>query len=168
MDALRRLSGFGASLLGTLGQLGVIAATVPVPRECLCWHGDPFFVEMSVGWQPYIDNEDVGPMLQSEPRCPGRQAAGSRYRLDQAPLPAGFSAQADWSADVLACARPGADGSVEAVKILAGTGKDRLDARLAGTIRRQWRFQAVDGTGADRRWQRIRLKIGTPGAVPEL
>lgn len=167
MVALRRLSGLGASLVGTLGQLGVIAATAPAQRECLCWlGGDPFWVELSVGWRPYIDNEGVGPTSPKEPRCPGRQAGGSRYRLDHAPLPAGFDVQPDPGADVLACVKPAADGSVESVRILAGTGAGPLDRQLAGTIRRQWRLQTIDGADGDRRWQRVRLKVGTPGAVP--
>lgn len=160
MDALR-LFGLGASLAGTLGQLGAIAATWPWPSECdrgLCGAiVEPGFVDPFGGWEPYIDNEGVGAWEPSEPRCPGPQSAGSRFRLDRAPLPAGFNAHAWPGVDILACVKLAADGSVEAVRIVAGTGRAPLDARLLRSIHRRWRFSAIEGAVGDRAWQRVRL-----------
>lgn len=167
MDLLRRLLGLSASLTGTLGQLGVIAATAPPVRECLwsaCMYGgDPGPVELFVGWEPYIDNAGVGVQRSSKRRCPGSQSSGSRFRIDYAPLPAGFDAHGYPEGDVLACVKLGADGSVEAVRIVAGTGRARLDSRLLRTIHRQWRFRPIDGAEDGRRWQRVRLSSGYGG-----
>ena len=163
MDAPRRLFGLAASLAGTLGQLGVIAATAPPVRECLwsacLYGGDPGPVELFVGWEPYIDNAGVGLRRSSERRCPGR-ASGSGFRIDYAPLPAGFDVHAFPQGDILACVALGADGSVEAVRIVAGTGRARLDERLLRLIHRQWRFRPVDGAERGPRWQRVRLNSG--------
>lgn len=163
MDVPGRLLGLAASLLGTLGQLGVIAATAPAMRECVwsaCLYGQPDLVELFIGWEPYIDNAGVGTEPSNERRCPGAQGAGSHFRIDYAPLPAGFDAHGYPAGDILACVRLSADGSVEAVRIVAGTGKARVDSRLLRTIHRQWRFRPVDGAEDGRSWHRVRLNSG--------
>ncbi len=169
MVTLHRLFGLTASLAGTLGQLGVIAATAPAVRECvwsMCLYGPhPGPFELFIGWQPHIDNPGVGVERSRERRCPGGQAAGSRFRLDYAPLPAGFDAHGYPDGDILACVRLRADGSVEAVRIVAGTGRARIDARLLRTIYREWRFRPVEGVAGDRPWQRVRLNSGY-GSAP--
>jgi hypothetical protein len=164
MDGLVRLLGSGASLSATALQLAVIVATWPVLPECgrsLCLPGgEPGLVELLIGWEPFIDNEGVGTQASNEPRCLGPQTAGSRFRLDHAPLPPGFDPHAYPNSDMLACVKLGADGSVEAVRIVAGTGRTRLDARLLGAIYRKWRFRPVDGAGDGKAWQRVRLNTG--------
>ncbi|HEX8573733.1 MAG TPA: hypothetical protein VF759_13390 [Allosphingosinicella sp.] len=171
MDVLSRLIGFGASLAGTVGQLGVIAVTAPAAPECgwsLCWHGGhPGPVTVFVGWEPYIDNPGVGVQPSRERRCPGGQAAGSSYRLDYAPLPAGFDPHGYPGGDIIACVKLGADGSVEAVRIFAGTGRPRIDSLLLRSIHRQWRFRPVEGAGAGQAWQRVRLssRYGTEPVI---
>lgn len=175
MNAPRRLLGLAASLVGTLGQLGVIAATAPAMRECIwssCIYGHPDLMHLFIGWEPYIDNAGVGARSSNERRCPGAQGAGSPFRLDYAPLPAGFDAHGYSGSDILACVRLGMDGSVEAVRIVAGTGKARLDSRLLSTIYRQWRFRPVDGVEDGSSWQRVRLNSdygsGPVTAIPPL
>ncbi|HEX8262234.1 MAG TPA: hypothetical protein VF547_05110, partial [Allosphingosinicella sp.] len=148
MDKPLRLFGLSASLIGTLGQLGVIAATAPAIGECIwsaCRYGHPGPIELFIGWEPYIDNPGVGVQPSRERRCPGEQAAGSRFRLDHAPLPAGFDAHAYPEGDILACVRLGGRGEVEAVRIIAGTGQPHLDSRLMRIVHRQWRFSPADG-----------------------
>lgn len=166
MDALRRLSGLAASLAGMAGQLALVSAMASDLRMCLCWsHGDPFVTELHVGWEPYIDNPGVGDQASRERRCPEGQSAGSRFRLDHAPLPAGFDAHGYPAGDILACVKLRADGSVEAVRIVAGTGRARIDSRLLRTIGGQWRFRPVDGFDGPRRWQRVRLNFASAGAT---
>lgn len=172
MDAPHRLLGLFASLTGTLGQLAVIAATAPAMRECIwttCLYGHPWPIELYVGWEPYIDNPGLGLQPSVERRCPGGQAAGSRFRLDHAPLPAGFAAHGYPERDILACVKLAGDGSVEAVRIVAGTGKARVDRQLLRVIDRQWRFRPVSAIDAEHSWQRVRLSNGHgSGPVTEI
>ena len=174
MDTPRRLLGLSASLIGTLGQLAVIAATAPAVRECIwsvCLYGHPGPVELFIGWEPYIDNPGIGLQPSGERRCPGEQAAGSRFRLDHAPLPAGFDAHAYPEGDIFACVRLSGDGEVEAVRIVAGTGRAGLDSRLMRIIHRQWRFRPADAAASRHSWQRVRLNSGSgqgPAETPAL
>lgn len=160
MSGLIRLLGSGASLVATASQIAMVAATWPVSSECaqgLCGIiREPLF-ELFIGWEPFIDNVAVGAEESSERRCPGRQADGSQFRLDHSPLPPGFNAHAYPDTDILACVKLAADGSVEAVRIVAGTGRRRLDSRLLRTIHRQWRFRPVEGVEDGQPWQRVRL-----------
>jgi hypothetical protein len=170
MDAVTRLCGSAASLSATLFQLAVIFATAPHFPECgrgLCWRGgDPGPIELFIAWQPYIDNAGIGTLPPTELRCPGRQSAGSPFRLDYAPLPAGFDAHVHSGADILACVKLGADGAVEAVRIVAGTGRARLDSQLLRSIHRRWRFRPLDGVEAGPPWQRVRLNSALPPPEP--
>ncbi|HEX8622305.1 MAG TPA: energy transducer TonB [Allosphingosinicella sp.] len=157
MDGFRLYS-LAASLAGTLGQLGTIAALEPSLRQCLCGPiGEHWSVVLGAAWQPYIDNPGLGARPSSDPRCPGNPSAGPTFRLDHAPLPAAFDPQGDPGRDVLACVRLRGDGSVAAVRIVAGTGRPRMDRRLLRVIHREWRFRPADGPGGTRSWQRVRL-----------
>lgn len=164
MDAIRRLLGSGVSLLATTLQLGVVAETWPSLPKCelgLCWSGgEPAWVEPFTGWEPYIDNSGAGFVPSSEPRCPGPQMAGTRYRLDHAPLPAGFNAHAFPDSEIIACVKLDSAGSVEAVRIVAGTGRSTVDRRLLRSILGQWRFRPVETDAEGPAWQRVRLNSG--------
>ena len=158
MDAAARLFGSGSAAIGTLLQLAVIAATLPRPRECpndMCVITDSWPVEVDI-WGPFIDNiDDGGTRNGLERRCPGPRSPGTAFRLDHAPLPAAFQ-RFGREPPVFACVRVGADGSIGAVRMIAGTGEARLDRQLTETIRRQWRFEPL-GPRVHPGWQRIRL-----------
>ena len=168
MDTIR-LCGSAASLAGTLFQLGVIAATIPAVRECsrgLCWRGgDPGLIEVYYGWGPYLDNQGEGALPPKDRRCPGRQAAGSPFRLDHAPLPAGFNPHG-FPNDIIACVKLRPGGSVTAVRLLTGTGKRDLDRQVLRSIHRRWRFRPVEAGAGDPSWQRVRLSAGYRDVPP--
>lgn len=167
MDAARWF-GSGLSLLGTLVQLAVIAKTgplfVPVPF-CIDCHAPPAL--LIGGWMPFIENLGDGDRPSETSRCPGRQWAGTSFRLDHAPLPPAFR-PFDYSDDVLACVRVDARGSVRSVKLIAGTGKDGLDRKLVQTVYRQWRFAPNVDIPIRPGWQRIRLSARPPEVVEKI
>jgi hypothetical protein len=167
MDAAR-LFGSGLSLLGTLFQLAVIAETVPVVTGvpiCIdCVAPPPLLIGH---WTPFIENLGDGDRPSETSRCPGRQWAGTSFRLDHAPLPPAFR-PFDYSDKLLACVRVDARGSVRSVRLIAGTGKDSLDRQLVQTVYRQWRFAPHGDIPIRPGWQRIRLSARPPEAVAKI
>ena len=159
MDRTTRFFGTGSAAIGTLLQLAVIAATLPRPSECpngLCAIIEPGPVQVLDLWGPFIDNVDGGAAGDGlERNCPRPRSARTTFRLNRAPLPTTFRSYGREGA-VLACVRVGRDGSIGAVRLIAGTGPAGLDRQLIETIRRQWRFEPI-GPHTSPGWQRIRL-----------
>ncbi|HEX8624771.1 MAG TPA: hypothetical protein VF782_06800 [Allosphingosinicella sp.] len=99
-------------------------------------------------------------------RCPGRQQAGTPFRIDDSPFPEGYDPHSFPDSDVVACVRLDAAGAVLKAQLVGGTGSAALDRRLLRTLVRQWRFAPVVGGEAVRGWQRIRLNSARRGMPP--
>lgn len=169
MSLPRRLTGTLASLLGTLLQLNVIAATMPRWQECgaagLCVieHSPPDIIHLA--WRPFIDPAGDGARgLFDGPYCPDAAPAGAAT-IVAAPLPAGYDPHAYPDRSMFACVRLDGRGGVAAVRLLSGTGQAGVDRALVGWIARAWRFSAEGRATAG--WHRVRLNSGRPdpGAV---
>lgn len=157
MNVLARLVGSGAALLATLFQVAVIAETIPdFPRLLPCLHCGDFYRVYLPGWTPRIENIGADGEHSGVTRCPGPQTDGTTFRLDTAPLPRAFQ-PLRYGDPVLACVKVDKAGSVEAVKLMSGTGKASLDRQLLRTIGRQWRFAPMSLVSARPGWQRVRL-----------
>jgi TonB family protein len=157
METAPRLFGSGTAAAGTLLQLAVIAATIPAfPPVLRCLHCHEFEPVLLPGWTPVIENPGSGEWLPEMARCPGRQVAGTSFRLDHAPLPPAFR-PFDHKDIVLACVRVDSAGSVRSARLISGTGKAGLDRQLLRTITRQWRFAPMSEVASRPGWQRVRL-----------
>jgi hypothetical protein len=167
MEMISRLLGFAVASAGTLSQLAAVTLTPPfVPRHWTSPHGGYPPPPIYAGWGPFIENLDSDDQASETPRCPGRQMAGTTFRLEHAPLPRGY-VPSDEGASVLACVRVDAAGSVRSVKLIATTGKHSLDRQLVRTIEREWNFVPRDEVPVRPGWQRIRLS-GPPFAAETL
>src|SRR5688572_22524328 len=110
MNGARRL-GSGLSLFGTLFHLAIIVGMDPNG-----WSGwrpgaldppgpggylpGPSFIWI---WAPHFENLGEGRPRSLGPRCPGRQQAGSPFRIAESPLPEGYDPDAYPDSDVIAC-----------------------------------------------------------------
>lgn len=163
MESATRFIGSGLSLLGTLIQLGIVAA--PIPRVPRCFDCGPFghapaLPEAVDTWRPFIENPGRWESGRREPTCPEPQARGQRYDLPAAPLPAGYDPHSFGARRVYACVLVDRAGATLAARMIAGPGSAGLDRRLLRAIRGTWRFRADDWAEDSVSWQRVRLNSG--------
>lgn len=164
MDGIRTV-GSGLSLLGALFHLGVVVGMDPSSRYdhrfgYIGGHvdGGGYPASHSVGiWRPHLENLGEGPPPFPGSRCPGRQQAGTPFRIAESPLPAGYDPHAFPSSDVVACVWLDLRGGVEGVRLVNGTASAALDRSLLRTLYRQWRFVPAGDDARTAGWQRIRL-----------
>ena len=158
-----RLFGSVASAVANALLYGSLLAWWPVIQPCaygLCVVGEPGPPMAVDTWRPFIDNPGPsGARSRREPECPEPIGAGDPYDLDAAPLPEGYDPHAYRERQVYACILVGHDGTVLAVRMLSGTGRQARDSSLVRTIRRSWRFRRLY-LDAEPSWQRVRLNSG--------
>lgn len=163
METSTRFIGSSLSLLGTLIQLGIVAAPVPrVPRclDCRPPGPAPEPSEAVDTWRPFIENPGRWESGRRKPECPEPRGREQRYDLAAAPLPAGYDPHSFGARRVYACVLVGGDGATLAARMAGGTGRAGLDRRLLETIRRTWRFKPDSWAEDSASWQRIRLDSG--------
>lgn len=165
MEKATRLIGSGLSLLGTLAQLGIVAAPVPrVPRclDCRPAGAAPEPTEAIDTWRPFIENPGDGwETGRREPRCREPQGRGSDYDLAAAPLPDSYDPHGYGGRRLYACVLVDSEGAVLGARIIAGTGRVGLDRHLLATIRRSWRFRPAGWAEDSASWQRVRINSGS-------
>jgi TonB family protein len=159
-----RTLGSGLSLLGTLFHLGVVVGMDPTRHDGRFGHREPhidgggYRAPHFIGlWRPHFENLGEGRLGFRGSRCPGRQQAGTPFRIAELPLPKGYDPLAFPSSDIVACVWLDSGGSVQGARLVNGTGSPVLDRSLVRTLYRQWRFVPAVGEAAAPGWQRVRL-----------
>lgn len=162
MGRATRFIGLGLSLLGTLAQLGIVVAPIPlVPRcpDCRPAGAAPEPTEAIDTWRPFIENPGEWESGRREPGCPEPQGRDLHYDLLAAPLPEGYDPHNFGARRVYACVLVDPGGGMLDARMAAGTGRAGLDRRLLATIRGRWRFRP-DSWARGASWQRVRLNSG--------
>lgn len=173
MASGRSLGSF-LSLAGTLFHLGVVLGMEPPARpdrgsifKNPAWLGHAYGVREPYIWAPHMENLGEGRPAFLGGRCPGRQASGAPFRIEEYPLPLDYDPFAFPGTDVVACVRLDTDGVVRKARLVGGTGSAAMDRRLLRALFREWRFAPVDSGGAAQGWQRIRLNaVHRPARPP--
>ena len=160
-----RWFGSGLSLAGTLFHLAVMVGMDP---SSLHDHRSGYFGGHvdgggypplhSIGiWRPHFENLGRGGPRFRGSRCPGRQQAQTRFRIEESPLPAGYDPHAFPSSDVVACVWLDSRGAVGGVRLVNGTASVALDRSLLRALYRNWRFVPAGDDAPSPGWQRVRL-----------
>jgi hypothetical protein len=174
MAVSRRLFGLCGSFLGNLSLVLIIvdASILRLRYGDIPGSGGshPRWYDLPDLWQPAIDDPGslpVPPVIERGPYCPGRPPPAPSATLLHAPLPPGFDPSRPYSVPRLfACVRLGEGGGVAAVRLMASTGRPRVDRRLVGAIRTQWRFVPIGFGRSPAGWHRVRLNRDLPRDPP--
>jgi hypothetical protein len=160
-----RWFGSGLSLAGTLFHLAVVVGMDPSSRYdhrsgYIGGHvdGGGYPDPHSIGiWRPQFENPGKGQPRFRGSRCPGRQQAGTPFRIKESALPAGYDPHAFPSSDVVACVWLDSRGAVKGVRLVDGTASAALDRSLVRSLYRYWRFVPAGEDAPSPGWQRVRL-----------
>ena len=154
-----RIFAWLGSFLGNATLFGAIAAGWPGLPGC-CWPSrdpslGPLVLELSWFRPSIVDLGDhPDPRARDRPLCPHPRAASIAFDLIDAPMPAGFAAEAWRDSKLYACVRVGGQGDVTGVR-LVGVPRGALAASLEDRIRHDWRFSTdFDDRGG---WLQVRL-----------